>query len=283
MVLIADSGSTKTDWRLLIPGGETQSFSTVGFNPYFHTSQQISEELGKSLIPLMPKDKVPESVFYYGAGCGTRQNAEIVAKALRSKFQGAGVIVDSDLLGAALGLSDNKPGIVAILGTGSNSCLFNGKEIVDNLPSLGFILGDEGSGAQIGKRLVKAYLDRTIPENMRIAFEEKYGMTKEEILDNVYRKPFPNRFLAAFTRFCSTQGHDPYIRELINTSFDEFLELKICKYENWEKLPIHFTGSVGFVFKDILGETLLRRGMNVGQITHSPMEGMIKFHRKTFS
>ncbi|MCL4856007.1 MAG: ATPase [Flavobacteriales bacterium] len=230
MILIADSGSTKTDWRLVNETEQVKSFQTIGFNPYYISEQQILDELSKSALTEI-KQQVTQ-VFFYGAGCSSEAKSGEIKQALQQFFTKATIEVDHDLLAAARSLSGNKAGLVAILGTGSNTCFFDGTTIVKNVSSLGFILGDEGSGAHLGKTLVTAYLNNELTEDLHQAFQQKYQLTLLDILDAVYKKPLPNRFLAQFAPFVLEHKQHPQIAAIINACFRQFIEKHICKYEN---------------------------------------------------
>jgi N-acetylglucosamine kinase-like BadF-type ATPase len=282
MILIADSGSTKTDWRLIDGKGESHHFHTIGFNPFFQDTPTIYEELRQNLLPALSKviDGNYQSlrVYFYGAGCSSENKCSIVKMALSQLFPGAFIEVDHDLLAAARALCGRSEGIVAILGTGSNTCHYNGENIVRNVSSLGYILGDEGSGAYIGKHFIQDYLNHDAPDHIRAKFLEKYNLSDEEILDSVYRKPMPSRFLASFSRFISEHKNDPYISGLINKSFSDFLDQHICKYETHRDLKLNVVGSVAYFYSDRLRDAAAARGINIGRILESPIEDLSKFH-----
>jgi len=200
MILIADSGATKTDWRLISGKKEICNVKTIGFNPYFIDTEDIINVLKDNLIPNL-SEHIVQKIFFYGAGCSTPLKNDIIVKALQNLFKSAEINVEHDILGAARGLFGNSEGIACILGTGSNSCYYNGKTISESLPSFGFIYGDEGSGAQLGKYLVEAYMKHKLPEDLHTKFMEKYKFSLEDILTNTYKNPSPNRFLASFTTF----------------------------------------------------------------------------------
>lgn len=276
MILIADSGSTKTDWRLVNETEQLQSFQTIGFNPYYISEQQILDELSKSALTKI-KQQVTQ-VFFYGAGCSSEAKSGEIKKTLGKFFNQAQVEVDHDLLAAARSVSGKKAGLVAILGTGSNTCFFDGTSIVKNVSSLGFILGDEGSGAHLGKTLVTAYLNNELSTELQQAFQQKYQLTLLDILDAVYKKPLPNRFLAQFAPFVLEHKQHPQIAAIINACFSQFFEKHICKYENYQTYPLNMVGSIGFVFKNEIEQLATHFGVNMGIVIKQPIDGLVKFH-----
>ncbi len=277
MKLIADSGATKTEWVIIQGNNELQKVQTIGFNPYFIHSEGILHELEKNLYPFLDNDQV-EEVFFYGAGCSNPRNCDIVGDAMKAFFRHATIAVEHDLLGAARALCGHDPGIACILGTGSNSCYFDGTVIRKNIPSLGFILADEGSGAYIGRQLVRDYFLGAMPSGIKKKFESRYDLTLERVLDAVYNKPHPNRYLASFTLFLSDEKEQPYIHQVITSSFDAFFTTQVMKYKKYRQLPLHAVGSVAFYFKDLLMEAAERHGIQVEKILHTPIEGLVRFH-----
>jgi len=276
MILIADSGSTKTEWCIVKNGAIVQRINTSGINPYFMSSEDINEELGKTLFPAI-KQYTIRHVFFYGAGCAFPEKNKILEDILSSKLK-AFVEVYSDLMGAARSLCGPQPGIACILGTGSNSCLFDGVEILEHISPLGFILGDEGSGAVLGKLLVGDCLKHRLPEPLIEKFMKQYELTPAIILEKVYKQPFPNRFLAGLSRFLWENIQEQSIRNIISGSFHSFFIRNVMYYKGMEKLPIHFTGSIAFYYQEILREVASELDLNIGIITQAPMEGLIQYH-----
>lgn len=277
MILIADSGSTKTDWRLILNKDEIGQAKTIGFNPYYQGTEEIAKELQENLLPQLSTS--PSEIYFYGSGCSNEEKSNIVSNALKSVFPKAEkIIVNHDLLAAARALCNNEEGIACILGTGSNSCLYNGKEIVANKPSLGYILGDEGSGATLGKKIVVGYLNKDLPKHLCEKFEKRYKTHKDEILDHVYRKPYPNRYLASFSQFLFHNLSDPYIYKLVYTSFEEFFIRNVYKYENYRNFKIHFVGSIAFYYSNILRQVANDQGLHVKNILETPISGLTLFH-----
>ena len=274
--LIADSGSSKTVWCLL-NGKKKKMISTQGISPYFLTSGQIQQILETELSPKM-KAEVPDEIFYYGTGCSNPANVKSVKLALKKVFPKAAVTVDHDLMGAAKALCGNEKGVACILGTGSNSCYYNGKMIVKNSPGLGFILGDEGSGAYLGKRVVQYYLYNTFDPDLMDRFNAKFNTNAVEILEAVYRKPLPNRYLANFTTFLVENRGHYMIENIIEDSFNDFFFNHIYKYRESWTMPVHFIGSVAYGFRDILKEMCDAYELQLGRVLKHPMDGLIKYH-----
>ncbi len=277
ITLIADSGSTKAEWCLL-DGKKRKTIFTQGISPYFLNTDEIQKILEIELRTKM-KNIEPDEVYYYGTGCSSTENAKSVKRALKKTFTKAAIFVETDLMGAAKALCGNEKGIACILGTGSNSCYYNGKKIIKNSPGLGFILGDEGSGAYMGKKVVQYYLYNTFDPDLMDRFNAKYTTNKMEILDAVYKHPLPNRYLAAFVPFLiENRGHF-MIENIIEDAFNDFFFNHIYKYRESWTLPIHFIGSVAFGFKDVLKEMCNSYELQLGSVLKNPMDGLAKFHR----
>lgn len=278
MILLADSGSTKTHWCLMTESGQSSEFFTDGINPFFQTSEAMRNSISNQLLPqlahLMWVGSI-DAIYFYGAGC-TPEKSPFVEDALRACFKKASVVeVQSDMIGAARSLVGNGQGVACILGTGANSCLFEGGKIVKNVPALGFILGDEGSGAVLGKRLVSDLYKNQLSEELKAKFEKEYDTNVAQVIENVYRKPFPNRYLAQFSKFCSANIEDPLISKLVYDHFDYFAKRILTQYP---KVPVGFVGSVAYYYKEILSKVLEDNGLIPGKILQSPMEGMKEFH-----
>lgn len=279
MILIADSGSTKTDWRLCDNGTTLKSIQTQGINPYHQTEEAIEQVLLEELQPQLGEPAL-EEIFFYGAGCANETAINRVKEAIQKVLHTTRVTIHSDLLGAAKALCGNEEGIVCVLGTGSNSCLYNGKEIIANIPPLGYILGDEGSSAVLGRRLVGDCLKNQLPESVREEFLNEYKLTQEIILEKVYRQPLANRFLASLTPFLSKHREVPEVHRLLIESFVDFFVRNVKQYRRpW--LPIHFVGSIANAFASELKEAAESLGMEIGVIMQSPIEGLVKYHSIT--
>lgn len=279
MVLIADSGSTKTDWNALNQTEVLQNVQTVGFNPMYQETEDIFEELSKSLLPNL-NDKNPSAIYFYGAGCSSPERNKKVSDALELLFPGSEIHVDHDLLSAARALCGHNPGIACILGTGSNTCLYDGAQITDNVPSLGFLLGDEGSGAYLGKLLMRAYFYREMPEELAQSLKNTYNITKDEFLDTVYSAEVPSRYMATFAKFAHDKRKHPFIKELIYTNFENFFERHVLKYKGHMELPVNFVGSIAFYFSENLKVAAQKYGLRIETIIQSPSEGLIKYHQE---
>jgi N-acetylglucosamine kinase-like BadF-type ATPase len=274
--LIADSGSTKTHWCVMSGGVIEKEVVTGGVNPFYQTQQDIVSLLDSQLVAEL-KDYVIDEIYFYGAGCAFPDKKLIVSQALVRFFGQATVAVQSDLLGAARSLFQHEAGIACILGTGSNSCYYDGREIVQNISPLGFILGDEGSGAVLGKLFVADCLKNQLPEWISEKFLDEYELTPAAILDRVYKQPFPNRFLAQFTPFILEHIEEPAIFNLVFDSFDAFLTRNVLQY-SLDELRVGFIGSIAYYFRDTLEIVTSERGIVVSDIVKSPMEGLVRYH-----
>ena len=278
MILIADSGSTKTDWCVVENGQPIQQISTKGINPFFQSEEEISNEIATALLPQLKTSEL-DAVYFYGAGCGFPDKIAMVHRAITKHLQiKREVEVNTDMLAVAHGLCQHEAGIACIMGTGSNSCYYDGKQIVSNVSPLGFILGDEGSGAVLGKLLVGDILKNQMTPELKEKFLKQFGLTPADIIDHVYRKPFPNRFLASLSPFLAQNIDEPCIHALVLGSFKSFLKRNVMQYENFRNSKVHFIGSVAFYYKTILAEAAQEMNIQLGTIIKSPMEGLIKYH-----
>jgi glucosamine kinase len=274
--LIADSGSTKAEW-CLIDGKKKKTFITQGLSPYFLSLQQVQQILQQELKSKM-KQVTPNEVFFYGTGCSNPNNVTLIKKAIQNVFPGAKVAVDHDLMGAAKALCGTEKGIACILGTGSNSCYYNGKKIVKNSPGLGYVLGDEGSGAYLGKKVIQYFLYNTFDEDLMDRFAAKFKSSSYEILDAVYKKPLPNRYLASYAIFLAENRGHYMIENIIEDGFNDFFFNHVYKYSESWKLPVHFIGSVAYGFKDVLKEMCNGYELQLGRVLKKPMDGLVKYH-----
>lgn len=279
MILIADSGSTKTDWRVIDANNQYEQINTVGINPQYLETEKIYHVFETELLPQL-KEKNISAIYYYGAGCSSPERNKRVEDALHRAFPATEVHVDHDLLAAARALCGHQPGIACILGTGSNSCLYDGKNIVDNVPSLGFLMGDEGSGAFLGKLLIKAYLYRELPDELAQSLKNQYNLTKDGILDTVYGADIPSQYLATFAKFMYEKRKNPVIKEMIYQNFEEFFERHVSKYAGFGELPVNFVGSIAYHFSDTLKLVAKKYGCHIGVIITSPSEGLINYHQE---
>lgn len=274
--LIADCGATKSEWAL-VSDGKSKTIVTQGISPYFLDAVQIRDLLLKELTPKL-KNKTVAEVYYYGTGCANPDNVKTVKKALRQVFPGAYTEVTHDLLAAARALCGNEKGIACILGTGSNSCYYNGKSIVKNSPGLGYVLGDEGSGAYLGRKVLQYYLYGTFDDELRGRFDVTYLTNTTEILENVYKKALPNRYLAGFARFLADNRGHYMIENIIEDGLNDFFFTHLCKYGEIWKYPVNFAGSIAFGFKDVLQQLCNTYEFEPGRIIKKPMNGLIDYH-----
>lgn len=275
--LIADAGSTKVDWALVEDGEVKARLTTPGLNALMADEQEI-ENIFQTATSQLGAGAAPYHIHYYGAGCATPEICEKIRKPLLKITGAKAADVTTDLLGAARATLGRKKGIACILGTGSNSCFYDGEAIAENVPSLGFILGDEGSGAALGKRLVSDAFKGHLPENIKEKFLETYKLTLGEILDRIYRQPSPNRFLASLVPFLKENIWNPYIYSLVLKEFTQFFRRNVSRYKGAHSLPISVTGSLAFHFEKILREAAASQGFSVATITSSPLDGLIRFH-----
>lgn len=279
MILIADCGSTKTDWCLLDHNTIITQVFTRGMNALLLTEDRMTEIIATELIPQIGTNNDIDKVFFYGAGCISTPICESVEHAIRRNIPSPQSIeVNTDLLAAARALCGREAGIACILGTGSNSCYYDGNIIVDNVSPLGYVLGDEGSGAVLGKRLVGDVLKRQLPENVTKDFFQTFAMNATEIIQTVYRKPSPNRFLASLSPFISKHINEPSVHNLVFSEFKAFFQRNVANYERYQHLPCNFVGSIAYYFKDVLEEAARSTGVSVGAIIKNPMEGLVRFH-----
>lgn len=278
MKLIADSGSTKTAWRLLSNDGTSKEINTSGINPFFRTEDDIFNELVETLLSETGKD-IPE-IHFYGAGIINAEKGDVIKNALRRIYPEAEIKTSSDVLGAARALHGKKPGITCILGTGSNASLYDGKKIIAGVSPLGFILGDEGSGAVMGRKLLGDYFKDVMPPYLRVAFYEQFKLTRDEALNSVYRQEKPNRFLAQFTKFLSDHAHSAYCQEFVQQNFMEFFERNVIKLPEYRNYQIGFVGSVAWFFSQILINTANYYGFDHPVIVKDPIEGLEKYHQE---
>lgn len=280
MILIADSGSTKTDWRLIDHQKSIHQAYSQGINPYFVSTHDITKIIETELLPALPNNIVNENIeiHFYGAGCSSTEKCNDVKNAIKSIFKNAHIIVEHDLLAAARALCGYNEGLAAILGTGSNSCYYNGIEIIKNQPSLGFILGDEGSGAFLGKKLICDFLNEEMPIDISERIKERFKITKDDVLENVYKKPFPSRYLASFSKFIYQNLKHEYCNQLAIDSFRLFFDRHICKYPRKGELPLGIVGSVGFYYSNIISRIADEKGIPMGKILESPIAGLTLYH-----
>ena len=280
MILIADSGGSKTDWRLVLNNGSIEQASSPGFNPYYQPIEDLKRIVQEILLPKIPVSEKVTEIYFYGAGVSSEKNQLSIKNAFLEFFPKSQIEIGWDLLAAARALCGNEPGIACIMGTGSNSCLYDGKNIIDNVANLGWILADEGSGANIGRKFLVDYLRKKLPDALAKQFHARFPFTREEFLEKVYQEEKPSAFLASFARFIFQHLKEPYCYQLIYSSFAEFYENNVMKYENYQNLKVHFTGSIAFYFSDILRQVANDKGITVKNILEGPIAGLTLYHTK---
>jgi glucosamine kinase len=276
MILIADSGSTKTNWRLVDEAGTGASFYTEGYNPYFVNAGYISNSLNANLPSYITREFITE-IHFYGAGCASGKD-DIIQTALQSVFPAAQVFIAMDLLAAARALLGTNAGFAAILGTGTNTCLYDGHTIIRNIDSLGFVMGDEGSGAVIGKKLLADYMRGSMPEHIRSLFWNTYHLDATALMHTIYSLPLANRYCAGFCNFVGDHIEDAYLQELVANCFREFFQNLVSRYPSYAEYSFNSVGSVAFHFSNILSEVSREFGMRTGKIICSPMDGLVDYH-----
>lgn len=275
--LIADSGATKCEW-CLVTNGKKKTIFTQGISPYFLNKEQITALLQKELMPKLKGSKI-DAVYYYGTGLSNKNNVKIIQASLKQLFPAATIEANHDLLAAARALCGNQKGIACILGTGSNSCYFNGKKIIKNSPGLGYVLGDEGSGAYLGKKVIQYYLYQTFDEELLARFEKRFLTDKFEILENVYKKPLANRYLASFAIFLAENRGHYMIENIIEDGLNDFFFHHLYKYRESWVLPISFVGGIAYGFKDVLKDLCSTYELELGKVLKNPMQGLVEYHK----
>lgn len=276
MIVVTDSGSTKADWIFANSSGFQQLVRTVGINPFLHGADLITEMVGRDLRDAAPVEEV-EEVFFYGAGCSDEKRCRIMQEGLSAIFPKAEIFVEHDLLAAARAACGREPGIACILGTGSNSCAYDGSLIIDNVPSLGYLVGDEGSGSHLGKSLLKAYYYREMPNDLKLEFQQEMASDKTAVFDQIYGEK-PNVYLASLSEFLTRRLDHPFAVEMASQCFREFFQRHVFKYENCHRLPIHFVGSIAFLYQDIIFDVLNKMGLHPGRVIRKPIQELVNFH-----
>ncbi len=277
MKLIIDSGTTKTHWVLLEGKQIAENFKTTGFNPYYTSAETIRQGIATELPERVKHRKIQE-IYFYGTGCSVTKNCNLITSILQVFFKEATIETHHDLYGAAVALLKHREGIAAILGTGSNSCLWNGHEIMEGVPSLGWLIGDEGSATHLGKILLKAFLSGEMATESTEAFYHYTELDFEGILHKIYKGKEPNRWISNLSHFASANMENEQIHDLIKQNFRDFLSAQIKKHTGYQNKEISFTGSVAWHFKDILHEVMQEENLHTGLILQQPMDGLIEFH-----
>ena len=276
MLCVIEGGSTKADW-LIAEGIKTPTkLTTIGFNPFFHSSDFVFDSLSNQKELAKYKNADIE-IHYFGAGCSSKERNAIIADGFKRFFEKAKVFVDHDLLASVYATCGDEPGIACIIGTGSNSCFFDGNKIHEKNYGLGYILGDEGSGSYYGRKLVTSFLYELMPENIYKSFLDTYHLDKDSIVRYVYNEPGANLWLASFSKFLTTHRHDPFIQHMIRHGMREFMELYVCHYKNYRNIPVHFVGSIAYVFREELKEVAHTHFINVGKIIKQPIDELMNY------
>jgi len=281
MLLIADSGSTKCDWRLVAEDKSYRDFTSIGINPYFHNEEIIESELRSNDRMMEFAEKVT-ALFFYGAGCSSKELKRIVDNGLSKVFTNAQIYVDHDLVAAAFAVYDEEPCIACILGTGSNSCHFDGDIVREEVPALAFILGDEGSGSYYGKKLLSDFLYNKLPGEMSDALKKEFQLNKDIIMDRVYMQSHANVYLASFMKFITKFRGTPYVDSMISEGIGKFLDTHVLCFRNAEEVSVNFVGSVAHYHEDILLKEAAQRNLRVGRIIKKPIDGLYEYHIKHY-
>lgn len=278
MIIVADSGSTKCDWVFETSKGERVNTNTMGFNPFFHSTELIATQMMNN--PQLKKYASDfTEVYFYGAGCSSTSRNIIVEKAIKRVFPNLKIcVVDHDLLGACIATAGTSEGICCILGTGSNSCVFDGSKVTEHIPALGYVLGDEGSGSYFGKRLLRDWIYKAMPEELWNSFGIEYDLNTEVILDGVYKKPNPNVYMASFMKFTTANSDHTYIQDLVYEGLHEFATYHIIPYTNYSEKKVHFVGSVAYYFKNILEKVAEDLNFKVGKVNKRPIQAIAVYH-----
>jgi N-acetylglucosamine kinase-like BadF-type ATPase len=277
VILIVESGATKAEW-CLAGSSKKKSVVTQGISPFFFTEQKIVELVQKDVLPHFAKSESIDEIHYYGTGMLNPDNVKMVKNALHQVFKKARIEINDDMLAAARALNGRKKGLACNLGTGSFCCYYDGKKITKQTPGIGYILGDEGSGAYLGKKVIQYYLYNTFDEELRYKFDDKYKTNRVEVIANVYRKPLANRYLASFALFLSENRGHYMIENIIEDGLNDFFFQHVCKYREAWKLPVSFVGSISFGFKDVLKDLCSAYEFELGKILKCPMSGLIDYH-----
>ena len=275
MILVADSGSSKTDWMAYSPE-QTLAFSTQGINPYFVNANDVVKILSKNKELSEIASQIKE-VYFFGSGCSTPDKHEIISNGLSAFFTNAFISVDHDLIGSAYATCGDKKGLTCILGTGSNISYFDGENVHDTKHGLGYVLGDEGSGTYFGRKVLVSYLYKTMPNDLSTAFAAQFSVNKDIVIDNIYRKPFPNAYLATFSRFMITHKNHPFIQKILKDGFQEFIDTNVKDYKEYKTLDCNFVGSISFYYQEELKSVFAENNIKVGKILQKPIEGIFEY------
>jgi N-acetylglucosamine kinase-like BadF-type ATPase len=277
MILIADSGSSKTDWVSIDRDQSINHYKSKGINPFFQSADDIFLTIEKTFKNVILSETV-DYLYFYGSGCIKNLNSHIVVNGLSKFFQKAIIEVEDDMIGTARSIFNGKSGIACILGTGANSCKYDGSQIVERIPTLGYILGDEASGAYFGKKLINHYFKKIMPKELAEKFQAQFSLELSDVLNKVYKQEYPNRYLAKFTHFLSENIQQPYIDKMLLDGFDDFIHSNIAKYEKYKEFRVGFTGSIAHHFSGILRKSGSNNNIEIAEIIEKPIDGLIKYH-----
>ena len=281
MILIADSGTTKTDWRLIDSSNQITQYRTSGINPNYMEVRAITDIIKNELNPQIT---IPfEKLYFYGSGCSSLDAKKIIASAFNEIYPDVLVEVDHDLIAAARSLCGNEKGIACILGTGANSCVYDGEKITDNVPSVGYIMGDEGSGTWLGKELLMQFMRNDLPDDIKERLIKRYDLTNDNIIENVYRTSKPSAYMSSFSKFIFQNIKHPHLYRLVHKGFTLFFENNINRYSGYQELQVHFTGSVAFYYANILRKVAAEQGVAVRNIVENPIAGLTLYHQNSLS
>lgn len=277
MLLIADSGSTKIDWCLIDNANQRKYFHSIGLNPYNVSENTINNEIVANILPNIPANERME-MYFYGSGCSTIQKKTQMSNIFQHYLPNTEIHIEDDLLGAARATCGREKGVAAILGTGSNSCLYDGEKIIENLPSLGYVLCDEGAGTSIGKIVLRNYLRGQMPEHIHKQFAAENPGEEADFLNRLYMGEKPNFYLASFAKFAITRRDDVYCRRIIEEAFNNFFIMQVSQYSDYKQHPINVVGSVGYYAQDVFKEVAEQHGVKVGKVIQAPLEELINYH-----
>ncbi len=277
MKIIAESGSTKTTWVFINDSKVIKTENTLGYNPYYYDIEILTSIIENEILPNVVSKEIVD-IYYYGSGCSTEHNCNKVRNAFRQFFNSSFITVNHDLSGAATALLGNNKGIACILGTGSNACLWDGCNIIKNVPSVGYLLGDEGSGTYLGKKILKGILEEKAPSEIIESYYSEYRTGFEDVMKRIYGSQQPNRIFSDLSKFAGKHSDNLWIIDQVKTSFEDFIHNHIEYYDGYRELEICFTGSVAYYYRDILREVFKNNNLKTGKILKEPIEGLISYH-----
>lgn len=278
MFILAESGSSKTDWLVADNNTVLAKCQTRGLNPYFVDSNEIAKVFAENVLPLVDANEV-KKIFFYGSGCASDSSKEIIFNGI-SKLITSEIFVEHDMMASARALFSEKSGIACILGTGSNTCLYDGKNIVDGINSLGYVLGDEGSGAVIGKKWLNAYFNHEMPDFLAEKFKICFDVQLEVVLENVYKKPSPNQYLASFSPFICENREEEFVQVFLEDIFSDFFRKMVFCYPNYQDYPLGFVGSIAFAYQDVIKSLAEKSNLFIEKIVKQPADELLMFHQK---